>query len=106
MRTISAKVRDSEDERELYVVEIDVEGINVTNLNMTEIQTTISDLTGIEADKLKIQVDTNDNNEVTLIVVIVDTCCCCDLIIQGDLLRFRKLYGYVLCRWPIGMMML
>ena len=39
---------------------------------------------------------------VVIIVVLVDTCCCCDLIIHGDLLMCRKLYGYVLCRWPSG----
>ena len=55
-----------------FSVEIEVEGIDLSDLNMTEIQTTISDLTGIEADKLRIQVDTNDNNEVIRIIVIVD----------------------------------
>ena len=39
---------------------------------MTEIQTTISDLTGIEEDKFRIQVEINDNNEVIRIIVIVN----------------------------------
>ena len=39
------------DEVTLYV-EIEVEGIDVTDFKMTEIQNTISDLTGIEADEL------------------------------------------------------
>ena len=55
-----------------YSVEIEVEGINVTDLNITEIQTTTSNLTGIESDKLRIRVDTNNNNEVILIIVIVN----------------------------------
>ena len=39
---------------------------------MTEIQITISDLTGIEADIIRIRVNTNDDNEVVRIIVIVD----------------------------------
>ena len=39
---------------------------------MTEIQITISDLTGIETDKLRIRVETNDNNGIIRIIVIVD----------------------------------
>ena len=46
--------------------------IDVTNLNMTEIQSTISDLTNIEPDKLRIRVDINDKDEVIHIIVIVD----------------------------------
>ena len=55
-----------------YSVEIEVDGIDITDLNTTEIQTTISDLTGIKADKLTIRVETNDNNEVVRIIVIVN----------------------------------
>ena len=55
-----------------YSVEIEVDEINVTNLNMTEIQDTISELTGIETDKIRIRFDTNDNNEIVRIIVIVD----------------------------------
>ena len=55
-----------------YYVEIEVDGINVTDLNMTEIQDTISDLTGIEEDKIRIRVETNDNNDIVHIIVIVD----------------------------------
>ena len=55
-----------------YSVEIEVDGINLSDLNMTEIQITINNLTGIEADKLRIRVDTNDNNKVIHIIVIVD----------------------------------
>jgi len=61
-----------EPEKEKYYVEIEVEGINVTNLNMTEIQSTISNLTNIEEDKLRIRVDLNDKDEVTAIIVFVD----------------------------------
>ena len=55
-----------------YYVEIEIDGIDETDLNMTEIQITISNLTGIEEDKIRIQVDTNDNNEIVGIIVIVD----------------------------------
>ena len=55
-----------------YFVEIEVEGIDVTNLNMTEIQSTISNLTGIKAEELKIRADISNNNEVIHIIVIVD----------------------------------
>ena len=56
----------------IYSVEIEVDGIDVTNLNMTEIQITISNLTSIESDKFRIRVDINDNNEIIRIIVIVD----------------------------------
>ena len=39
---------------------------------MTNIQTTISDLTNIEADKLRIRVDLNKKDEVVHIIVVVD----------------------------------
>ena len=55
-----------------YYVEIEVNGIDVSDLNMTEIQQTISNLTNIKADKVRIQVETNDKNEVITIIVIVD----------------------------------
>ena len=55
-----------------HYVEIEIDGINMTDLNMTEIQTTISDLTGIETDDIIIHVDTNENNEVIRIIVLVD----------------------------------
>ena len=53
-----------------YYVEIEVEGINVTDLNMTEIQNTISDLIDMEVDEIRIRVETND--EVIRIIVIVN----------------------------------
>ena len=56
----------------MLYVEINVSGIDVTNLNMTEIQITISDLTSIEADKLRIRADINDKDEVVQIFVIVN----------------------------------
>ena len=55
-----------------YSVEIEVDGINVTDLNMTEIQTTISDLTGIDEGKIRIRVDINDNNDVIRVIVVAD----------------------------------
>ena len=53
-------------------VVIEGDGIDTSDLNMTEIQSTISDLTGIEEDKLRIRFETNDNDEVIRIIVIVD----------------------------------
>ena len=55
-----------------YYVQIEVEGIKVSDMNMTEIQITISDLTGINVDEIRIQVDVNDRNEVIHIIVIVN----------------------------------
>ena len=55
-----------------YSVEIEVDGLDLTELNMTEIQITISNLTGIETDKLRIRVDINDKNDIVHIIVIVD----------------------------------
>ena len=69
------------DNKEMIVyVEIDVEGIDLTNLNMTEIQSTISNLTNIETDKLRIRVDINDNDKVVHIIVIVDDKSTADII--------------------------
>ena len=59
-------------EEMMFFVEIDVEGIHLSNLNMTEIQHTISNLTDIEADKLRIRVDINEQDEVNVILIIVD----------------------------------
>ena len=55
-----------------YYVEIEIDGVNVTDFSMTEIQSAISNLTGIEEDQIRIRVDTNDINEVIRIIVIVD----------------------------------
>lgn len=46
--------------------------MDVSDLNMTEIRNTISNLTNIEADKLRIQVVTNDKDEIIRIIVIAD----------------------------------
>ena len=56
----------------IHSVEIEVQGIDVTDFNLTEIQTTISDLTGVDTDKLRIRVETDSHNEITKIIVIVD----------------------------------
>ena len=64
----------------IVYVEIDVDGIDLTNLNMTEIQSTISNLTNIETDKLRIRVDINDNDKVVHIIVIVDDKSTADII--------------------------
>jgi len=57
---------------EIYTVEIEVEGIDLTNLNMTEIRSTISNLTNIEVIKLRIRVVLNAKDEVITIIVIAD----------------------------------
>ena len=60
-------------EEDMFTVVIEViEGIDLVGLNMTEIQSTISNLTNIEPDKIRIRVNTNDNNEVVQIVVVPD----------------------------------
>jgi len=63
---------ESEKEEEVFHVEIEVEGIDLTNLNMSEIQNTISELTNIEKDKLRIRVDLNEKDEVITVIVVVD----------------------------------
>ena len=55
-----------------YYVEIEVDGIDVTELNTTEIRSAISDLTGIEEGKLRIRVETNEKDEIIRIIVVVD----------------------------------
>ena len=62
----------AKNEEVTYYVEIEVDGIDVTDYKMNEIRKTISDLTGIEAEKLKIQFDTSDNDEVIPIIIVVD----------------------------------
>ena len=44
----------------------------MTDFNMTDTQNTLSDLTGIETDKLRIRFDINENNKIIRIIVIVD----------------------------------
>ena len=62
----------TDNEEMMFYVEIEVEGIDLTNLNVTEIQSTINNLTNIEADKLRIRVDINEQDEVVAVIVIVD----------------------------------
>ena len=62
----------SASKEEIQIVEIEVNGIDLTNLNMTEIRSTISNLTSIELDKLRIRVDVNEEDEVVHIIIIVD----------------------------------
>ena len=52
-------------------VEIELEGPDLTNFNMSEIQAVISNLTNIEADELRIRVETNDKDEIVRIIIIV-----------------------------------
>ena len=63
-----------------YTVEIEVEGMEVTDMNMTEIRNTISDLTQIEMDKLRIRIDANDNDKISRIIVIADDASTADII--------------------------
>jgi len=60
-------------EEKIYYVIIEIiDGVDITDLNMTEIRSTISDLTGAEADKIRIRVNTNKKDEITEVIVIVD----------------------------------
>ena len=61
-----------DNEETMIYVDIEVEGIDLSNLNMSEIRSIISNLTNIEATKLRIRVDLNENDEVITIIVIVD----------------------------------
>jgi len=63
---------ESKPDELIYVIEIEVSGIDLTDLNVTQIQCTISDMTGIDLDKLRIGVDTNDKDEIVSILVIVN----------------------------------
>ena len=54
--------------------------IDVIILNVPEIKSTISDLTNIKADKLRIRVDINEKDEVVQITVIVDDRTTADII--------------------------
>ena len=62
----------AKNEEVTYYVEIEVERIRPNDFKMNVIRKTLSDLTGIEEDKLRIRFETNDNNEITRIVVIVE----------------------------------
>lgn len=59
-------------EEVVYTVEIEVEDIDVTYFNLTELQSTISDLTNISSDKLRIRLDTNDDDTIIRIIILVD----------------------------------
>jgi len=63
---------ESANEEDVFKVEIDVSGINVANLNMSEIQNAISILTDIETDSIRIRAEVNDRDIVVHIIVIVD----------------------------------
>ena len=60
------------EKEEFYLVDIEVDGINVTNLNMTDIINTISNLTNIDADDIRIRIYPNDKDEIISICVIVN----------------------------------
>ena len=60
------------EEEVTHSVVIEIETTDVIDFSMTEIQNTISNLTGIEEDRIRIRVITNDENEIVKIVVVVD----------------------------------
>jgi len=60
------------EKEEVFTILIEVEGIDVTDYNMTEIRNAISDLTNIEADRLRIRVNMTENDEVLYIIIIPD----------------------------------
>ena len=53
-------------------MEIEVEGMNLSSTNLTEIQMAISTLTDIESSGLRIRVDTDENNGIVRVIVVVD----------------------------------
>ena len=55
-----------------FIVEIQVEDMNMSNMNISEIQTAISNLTKIDPDKIKIRADIDDDGQVVRILVIVE----------------------------------
>lgn len=59
-------------EEETHSVIIEIDEIKLIDLNMTDIQKTLSDLTDIEADKIRIRVVPNRDNAITHIIVTVD----------------------------------
>jgi len=54
-----------------FAVVVTVEGVDVTSFNMAEFQSTISNLTSVEADAIRVRFVTNDKGEVIQIIVIV-----------------------------------
>jgi len=58
--------------KDQVVVEIEVEGIDVTTTNITEIRSILSNLTNITVDELIIRAEINDKNEIVRIIVLVD----------------------------------
>ena len=51
-------------------LEVSPSDMDITDLNMTEIQSIISNLTGIEADKLKIRVDLNEKMKLFISLLL------------------------------------
>ena len=62
---------EREPEKENVYVEIEVEGIDLTNFNETEFLGSVSDLTNIDPDKLRIRAEVNENDEVVRVLVFV-----------------------------------
>jgi len=61
-----------EDERDDIVIEIEVEDMNVTLMDLTDIKRQISDLASIEEEDLKVRVESDDDGRILHIVVIFD----------------------------------
>ena len=59
-------------DNEGFVVEIEVEGIDAIDLNITEIRNEISTLANIEADSFRIRVYVDENDQVSSILIIVN----------------------------------
>ena len=66
------KVVEGDKEKETITIEIEVEGLDAANFNASEVQIVLSNLTNIEADKLRIQAEINDKNQVVRVVVVVE----------------------------------
>jgi len=62
----------SSEKEVMYAVQIDVEGMGVPDMNMTEIREIVSDISNVEALELKIRANINDKSNVVDIIVIVE----------------------------------
>jgi len=71
---------ESEKEKKLFHVEIELTGLDLTNFNGTEFQVSLSNLANIEAEKLRIRVNMNEKDEVIHIIVVVNDKTTADII--------------------------
>jgi len=71
-KTSECKDDESSDEDERFIVEIEVEGMNASSLSESEIANSISNLTGLSDDDLRIRVDIEEGQVSRVFVVVKD----------------------------------